>query len=81
MNLIGRAEALLRRLTGCLDRGLDLVREVQATIRQQVVDIAVVEATRSSRRREIVSSGVPSSRRCGIASRPTTTRFGSTSPR
>lgn len=36
---------MLRRLAGCLDRGLAPVAEVQATIRQQVVDIAAVEAT------------------------------------
>jgi hypothetical protein len=31
-------------LAGCIDRGLDLVTEVQATIRLQVADIAAVEA-------------------------------------
>jgi len=35
----------LRRLTGCIDRGLGLVTEVQATLRQQVADIAAVDAT------------------------------------
>jgi hypothetical protein len=35
----------LRRLAGCIDRGLDSVTEVQATLRQQVADIAAVEAT------------------------------------
>jgi hypothetical protein len=33
------------RLAGCIDRGLDLVAEVQAIIRQQVADIAAVDAT------------------------------------
>jgi hypothetical protein len=32
-------------LTGCIDRGLDLVTEVQETIRRQVADIAAVDAT------------------------------------
>lgn len=35
----------MSRLAGCIDRGLELVTEVQAIIRQQVVDIAAVEAT------------------------------------
>ena len=32
-------------MAGCLDRGLALVTQVQATIRQQVADIVAVEAT------------------------------------
>jgi hypothetical protein len=35
----------LSRLVGCIDRGLDLVAEVQETIRQQVADITAVDAT------------------------------------
>jgi hypothetical protein len=41
----GPAEKQLQRLTACIDRGLDLVADMQAKIRQDVAKVRAVAET------------------------------------